>query len=196
MTKLFPLLTFLLIAATAAARGQTNAPPVTSNVPNVPDQADMADPVSTAECMKVINDFFDEVKVGDYHVASHHLIDTNPRTQYRIGLQENIEHSVGDASEHAGHFQVFKPVVVREIGDSVMLIYGIAFYDRHPLRFEFIFLRPNNAWEFQNVYVTDNFVSELENIAGVYGTSSPSPIPPTNSVNQPANPSNPLPPSP
>jgi hypothetical protein len=144
----------------------------------------------------IIHHFFAMVKAGKCTDAAHVLIDTNPQDSFNVEKHEALAVPLEKIQDALGSFKEFKPIVTKTFGDSVGYVYGLAIYERDPIRFEFMFYKDGPDWRLLHIDFNLNYVSEIRDLAGVHiqvtPSYAPAPAQPAPAV-KPKTPDNPEP---
>ena len=67
-----------------------------------------------------------------------------------------------------GDYYGYEKIAEKSVGYSYVLISYLVRYDRQPLRFSFVFYKPNDKWQVQNFQFDDAMDDELEEAGKVY----------------------------
>lgn len=81
-----------------------------------------------------------------------------------VGLKIQLKNAISQLGDYHG----YECVTTRHFGADYVLYSYIVKYERQPLRFTFVFYRPNNSWQIQNFKFDVNFDEELERSAEAY----------------------------
>lgn len=130
-------------------------------------------PDKQGDYTKIVDHFFEKVKAGDFTGAAHVLIDTNPRDAFNVEKHESLAVPLQKIQETFGAFKEFKPLVTKTLGDGVGYVYGLAIYDRDPIRYEFMFYKDGEDWRLFHVDFNLNYIPEIRDLAGVHIPMTP-----------------------
>ena len=81
---------------------------------------------------------------------------------------ENVQNQLHNAIELVGKYYGHEKITEKSIGKSYKLVSYMIKYDRQPIRFTFVFYRPQEKWQLQNFQFDDNLDDELEEAGKVY----------------------------
>jgi hypothetical protein len=152
--------------------------------------ADTDAPDKQTDYNKIVAHFFEMVKAVRFTDAAHVLIDTNPTDAFNVEKHESLAVPLEKIQDAFGPFKEFKPLVVKTLGDGVGYVYGLAIYERGPIRYEFMFYKDGPVWRLLHIDFNLNYVPEIRELAGVH-------IPVTPAVPYPeVKPKTPAPPTP
>jgi hypothetical protein len=162
--KPFPWLALLLLLAPCLAPGQTTPPPS-----DAPDKQ--------TDYNKIVDHFFEAVQSGRYTAAAHVLVDTNAADEFNVDKHESLANPLQQIADKLGTFKTFKPIVNKTLGDGIGYVYGIAIYDRSPLRYEFMFYKDGAYWRLLHIDFNLNYVPEVRDLAGIHVPAPPVIVP-------------------
>jgi hypothetical protein len=126
---------------------------------------------------KIVAHFFAMVKAGRFTDAAHVLVDTNPADAFNVEKHESVAVPLERVQDAFGAFRQFDPLVDKTLGDSVGYVYGLAIYEREPIRYEFIFYKDGPDWRLLHIDFNLNYIPEIRELAGVHIPLAPSYIP-------------------
>lgn len=69
----------------------------------------------------------------------------------------NVKTQLSNILNQIGDYQGYEQLSVKNVSENYKVINYMVRYDRQPLRFIFIFYKPNNTWQIQNFQFNDNF---------------------------------------
>jgi len=167
------VLAFLLVPDLSMGQQPASVP---SQPAPVPSPTDSAAPDQQSDYNKIVDRFFEMVKAEKYTEAAHVLIDSNPDDAYNVEKHEAVAKPLQKIRETFGPFKDFKPLVSKNLNDAVGYVYGIAIYERNPVRYEFIFFKDGTAWRMFHIDFNVNFVDEIREQAGVHIPTVPTVI--------------------
>ena len=81
---------------------------------------------------------------------------------------ENVKNQLVNAIELVGTFYGHEKITEKSIGHSYKLVSYMVKYDRQPIRFTFVFYKPQEKWQVQNFQFDDNLDDELEEAGKMY----------------------------
>jgi hypothetical protein len=127
---------------------------------------------------KIVARFFEMVKAGRFTDAAHALIDTNLTDAFNVEKHESLAVPLQKIQDAFGPFKEFKPLVTKTLGDGVGYVYGLAIYERGPIRYEFMFYKDGPDWRLLHIDFNLNYVPEIRELAGVHiPIMTPAPYP-------------------
>lgn len=113
--------------------------------------------------------FFSQYKEGGINKAVDFIFSTNE------SLKENsreeidaLKSQLDSITPLLGKFSGYEQIANRAVGTNLRLLSYLIKYEKQPLRFTFVFYRPNDTWVIQNFSFDGNVVEELEESARVY----------------------------
>ncbi|MCE0497530.1 MAG: DUF3887 domain-containing protein [Methylacidiphilales bacterium] len=160
-------LALLLTPCLAQKQNATAAPT------DVPTDA----PDKQSDYNKIVHHFFEKVKAGNFTDAAHVLVDTNPQDAFNVEKHESLAVPLEKIQDAFGSFKEFKPLVTKTLGDGIGYVYGLAIYERSPIRFEFIFYKDGLDWRMLHVDFNLNYIPEIRDLAGVHIPAPPANAP-------------------
>jgi hypothetical protein len=81
---------------------------------------------------------------------------------------ENVKSQLTNFLGLVGEYYGFEKITEKSVGKSFKLVSYMIKYDRQPMRFTFVFYRPNDKWQVQNFKFDDSLDDELEESGKVY----------------------------
>ena len=81
---------------------------------------------------------------------------------------ENIKTQLTSFLGLVGEYYGYEKITEKSVGESFKLVSYMIKYDRQPMRFTFVFYKPNDKWQVQNFQYDDNLDDELEESGKVY----------------------------
>ena len=81
---------------------------------------------------------------------------------------ENVKSQLTNFLGLVGEYYGFEKITEKSVGKSFKLVSYMIKYDRQPMRFTFVFYRPNDKWQVQNFKFDDSLDNELEESGKVY----------------------------
>lgn len=79
-------------------------------------------------------------------------------------VKSQLRNLLGLVGKYYGH----EKITEKSIGESYKLISYLVKYDRQPVRFTFVFYKPNKKWQAQSFQFDDNLDDEIEESGKVY----------------------------
>lgn len=121
---------------------------------------------STTE--EIITEFFESYETSpqkaiDYVFGTNKwMIDRN-----KDGI-ENVKSQLTNFLGLVGEYYGYEKITEKSVGESFKLVSYMIKYDRQPMRFTFVFYKPNDKWQVQNFKFDDSLDDELEESGKVY----------------------------
>ena len=81
---------------------------------------------------------------------------------------ENVKTQLTSFLGLVGDYYGYEKITEKSVGESYKLESFMMKYDRQPVRFTFVFYKPNDKWQVQNFQYDDNLDDELEESGKVY----------------------------
>jgi hypothetical protein len=75
---------------------------------------------------------------------------------------ENVKTQLTNFLGLVGDYYGYEKITEKRVGESLKLVSFMAKYDRQPVRFTFVFYKPQDKWQVQNFQYDDNLDDELE----------------------------------
>lgn len=113
---------------------------------------------------EIIKEFF-EVFENDPIQALEYAFSTNPWMARNVDGVESVKNKFADLLPLIGDYYGWETITEKKIGENYKLVSYMVRYDRQPLRLTFIFYKPNDKWQVQNLQYDDNLDDELEEAA-------------------------------
>jgi hypothetical protein len=79
-----------------------------------------------------------------------------------------VKNKLFDITKQLGSLQGKELISKRSIGENYILYSYLIRYERQPLRYSFIYYRPNNIWQLQNFQYDINIDTEIIEAANAY----------------------------
>lgn len=111
----------------------------------------------TTEFFKVFEQ--DPLKAFDYAFSTNKWMERNQ------DAVDNLKNQFGNLLPLVGNYYGYAPIVEKNIGENLKLTSFMVRYDRQPIRLTFVFYRPNDIWQVQNLKYDDNLAGEIEESA-------------------------------
>jgi hypothetical protein len=109
-----------------------------------------------------VDDFFNAYQSGNIVKALDNLFDTNKWfTASSNGEIEKLKNDMPLYLTQLGEYYGYNLISEKTIGESFVIYTYLVKYERQPLRFTFIFYKPNNNWVLYNFKYDDNIENEL-----------------------------------
>ncbi|WP_269542776.1 hypothetical protein [Cerasicoccus fimbriatus] len=110
---------------------------------------------------EIVTEFFAKLSAGQSSEAVDYIFAKNDWVKTKEDAIAKYKGQLATMVSMVGSYHGFELVKTEEIGDSLMGCSVIARYDRQPVRFIFIFYRPNDTWQVQNVNFDDSIDADL-----------------------------------
>lgn len=118
---------------------------------------------------EIINTFFFEFEKSGSDVALDYIFSTNYwMEEYSKDAISNIKVDLKSFINLVGDYYSFEFITEKSIGHSFRLYSYLVKYDRQPIRFVFIFYKPNDKWMIYNFKYDIEIAEELEDAARAY----------------------------
>ncbi len=116
---------------------------------------------------KITDEFFEiyekaPLKAIDYAFNNNKWIKSNTETI------ESLKTQFASTLKLLGEFYGYEEITEKTIGKNILLRSYLLKYDLQPIRFTFIFYKPNEDWRVQNFKYDDSILIELEESAKIY----------------------------
>jgi hypothetical protein len=102
---------------------------------------------------------------GDPMKAMDYAFSTNKWMERNIDGVENVKSKFKDLLPLIGDYYGYEKITEKAIGKDLKLVSFLVRYDRQPVRFTFVFYRPNEKWQVQNLNWDVGLDDELEESA-------------------------------
>lgn len=110
---------------------------------------------------EIVTEFFNKLSTGNSSEAVDYIFANNEWVKTKDDAIAKYKGQLATVVGMVGEYHGFELVRTEEIGDSLMGCSVIAKYDRQPVRFIFIFYRPADVWQVQNVNFDDSIDDDL-----------------------------------
>ena len=137
LARAFALVTVLMCASASAANGEVGYEPL-------------------------IQKFFKKFEAGNMNEAIDELYTTNKWAEAQRDLIQNIKTQFAGVGGLVGQYRGRELVGTTNIGGRLVHVNYLALYDRQPLRFEFQFYKPQDAWIIYSFSFDTKISDELE----------------------------------
>ncbi|MBN7811262.1 hypothetical protein J0A68_09855 [Algoriphagus sp. H41] len=108
---------------------------------------------------EIVNQFFDSYKVSPSGAVDE-LLNSNTWMAENQGALNQVKTQLNNAVQLIGDYKGFEKISEVKKGESlVQLIYFVR-YDRQPLRFVFLFYKPDDQWRIQNFLFDEKFLED------------------------------------
>lgn len=116
---------------------------------------------------RIIEEFFrqyalDPMKAFDYAFSTNKWMERNQ------DAVENLKNQYGNLLPLIGNYYGYDLLSEKYQGDNLKVSSFILRYDRQPMRLTFIFYKPKDRWQVQNLKYDDKLPEELEESAKKY----------------------------
>ena len=110
----------------------------------------------------LIQKFFKKFEAGKVNEAIDELYTTNKWAEQQRDLIQNIKTQFAGVGGLVGQYRGRELVGTTTIGGRLVHVTYLALYDRQPLRFEFQFYKPQDAWIIYSFSFDTKLSDELE----------------------------------
>ncbi|MFZ6014038.1 MAG: hypothetical protein ACOYXT_27100 [Bacteroidota bacterium] len=117
---------------------------------------------------KMIDDFFNTYKARGADAALDYIFGTNKWTRDSKDQIDNVKFKLNGTIKLLGEYFGYELITKKTFGQHISLYTFIVRYDRQPLRFTFLYYKPDSEWRFQNFSYDYNFPEELEESSKPY----------------------------
>jgi len=152
MTKvkqLFFLLLILIMGCNSSSGQQESA---------VSDQPDVKEAIGN------VNSFFEKYKNDGTKKAIDYLFS---RSQPITGV-DNLKNKLDSTRTELGEFTGYEQITEKNVGNGLVLLSYLVKHKYSPIRFTFIFYRPEKNWVLYKFYFDTEFMDELQSSGKVY----------------------------
>jgi len=105
-------------------------------------------------------------KAIDFVFNTNRWIKENPEGE------DNVKKKLNDFIDIVGEYYGYEKMIERNVGENYKLVSYMVKYDRQPVRFTFIYYKPNGKWQLQNFQYDDKMGEELEEAGKLYHRSN------------------------
>lgn len=118
----------------------------------------------------IVDTFFETYQQEDIGQAIDYIFSTNPWMSKSEDVVTTLKHQItGQLSEDmVGKYHGHEVITTKTIGDTVTYVTYMVKYDRQPIRFTFIFYKPDGEWRVYKFSYKDGLDDELEESGKVY----------------------------
>lgn len=113
---------------------------------------------------EITTEFFRLFKTNPIQ-AFDYAFSTNKWLKRDIDGIENLKNQFKNLIPLVGEYYGYEIINEKKIGENYKLISYMIKYDRQPLRFNFIFYKPANKWQLQNLNYDDKLSDEIKEAA-------------------------------
>lgn len=110
--------------------------------------------------------FFDKLP-NSSDDAIDYVFGTNPWTKDAVDKINALKSSLRSTINLVGKYYGNDQIVTKSIGCNFVLCSYLVKYSRQPIRFNFVFYKPNDKWVLYNLKYDDRLSSELEEAATI-----------------------------
>jgi len=114
---------------------------------------------------EIINKYLELYMQEEIETAFETLFATNPYMSAKDSSVIQLSIQINNAVKQVGKCRGYSFVTQKNFSDDYILYSYILKHDLQPLRFNFIFYKPIDKWQIQNVSFDVDFDSELERAA-------------------------------
>jgi hypothetical protein len=116
----------------------------------------------------ILSSFFKEY-VDNPSKAVEEIYETNPWSMRIKDGIETMKNEVNKYTEdYVGKYYGYEVITKKQLGESFVLYAYEVKYDREPMRFTFIFYKPNKKWTLCSFKIDSDLDEELKDAAKIY----------------------------
>jgi len=114
-----------------------------------------------------INNFFNYFK-NDVEKAIDSLFVSNEYMNQNELSIDNLKSQLKNTIKVLGDYYGYDFIISKKVGESMQLLSYMVKFDRQPLRFTFIFYKPQNKWRIYNFQYDADLDEELEDAGNIF----------------------------
>ncbi len=111
---------------------------------------------------QIINGFFLKYEQDSLSTAIDYIFSVNRIANITTAQIESLKIQLIGTHEALGKLYGKKLMVTKNIDDTLILYSYLVKYNVQPIRFNFIFYKPDQQWRLQTFWYEDNLISELK----------------------------------
>lgn len=116
------------------------------------------------EAIGYINNFFDKYKNEGTKKAIDYIFSTNNAV---VGL-DNLKNKLDSIRMALGDFTGAEQITEKNVANGLVLFSYLVKHKNHPIRFTFIFYKPENNWCLYKFYFDTDIIDELQYSGKIY----------------------------
>lgn len=121
------------------------------------------------EPQKIIDEFFKLYKEKSSDAALDYLFGTNKWMNDSKDQIDNVKFKLNSTIiKSMGQYYGYDQITKKNIGNRIELHTFLLKYDKQPIRFNFLFYKPNDQWRLQTFSFDDNLKEELEEATKIF----------------------------
>ncbi len=125
----------------------------------------MSTQVQAAEVEPIVEKFMEMVKAGQVEEAVDFLYGSNPWMSRKSDAVQNVRSRLASINQMVGNLKNHEKLQELRAGSRFVYLSYLAAYDRQPIRFEFEFYRPADAWIIYSFSFDDKLDEDIEKLA-------------------------------
>lgn len=125
----------------------------------------MSTQVQAAEVEPIVEKFMAMVKAGQVEEAVDFLYGSNPWMSRKSDAVQNVRSRLASINQMVGNLKNHEKLQELRAGSRFVYLSYLAAYDRQPIRFEFEFYRPADAWIIYSFSFDDKLDEDIEKLA-------------------------------
>ncbi len=116
---------------------------------------------SQTQITDITDNFFSKY-AKDLMKAFDYAFSTNKYFDLKDNAVNDLKVKLKTAVEQCGKYYGYEPIMEKTSGTCMKIISFFVKYERQPIRLTFIFYKPNEKWQVQNLSFSADFDNELE----------------------------------
>ena len=120
----------------------------------------------------MVEAFFRQLQDGRVGDAAAQFLRQNPWSVQDPDTVEQARARLLSVTKALGRYYGYQPLVEKALAGRLIHASYLALYERHPLRFSFLFYKPQDAWLPLQLEFDDDFGKEIRNAARMEGLLS------------------------
>lgn len=130
-----------------------------------------AEPVASRTPDQMTEQFFALLKDNKPVEAVNSVWSSNSWMERKQDAADKLRSGLTNAISLIGQYHGFELLSRRQMGNRLVYMSFVAYYDRQPMRFEFEFYRADQTWALYTLSYDDNLDEELKNAGRADSTS-------------------------
>jgi hypothetical protein len=123
--------------------------------------------VNSEEITRYIDTFFEKYKSDGPNKAVDYIFSTNKYSKAENQLN-NLKGKLDSVNLLLGKFTGAVKITEKDVSKDLVLVSYLVKYTKQPIRFTFIFYKPETSWVLYQFLYDDETVQELEDSAKIY----------------------------
>jgi len=116
--------------------------------------------------------FFHRLQEGRVGDAATDFLSQNPWSAHDLNTVEKARARLLSVTRVLGRYYGYQPLAEKTVGGRLVHASYLALYERHPLRFSFLFYKPNDVWLPLQLEFDDNFSHDIREAGRMDSMSS------------------------